>query len=49
MSTSSDITRQKDIFLAAMRITDDAERERFLMQSCQDDESLLLRLREMLK
>lgn len=49
MSASTDITRQKDIFLAAMRITDDGERERFLAQSCQGDESLLSRLREMLK
>lgn len=49
MSTSTDITRQKDIFLSAIRITDDDERERFLAQSCQGDESLMSRLREMLK
>lgn len=49
MSTAADITRQKDIFLAALRITDDDERERFLAQSCKGDETLLSRLRDMLE
>ncbi len=49
MSTSSsDITRQKEIFLAALHITEADERERFLKQACDDDEALMARVREML-
>ena len=40
MSTSSSsITRQKEIFLAALQVSDADERERFLKQACGDDEA----------
>ena len=49
MSTSSSsITRQKEIFLAALHVPDADERERFLKQACGDDEALMARVREML-
>jgi predicted outer membrane repeat protein len=49
MSSSSDIRLQKDIYMSALCISDDAERERFLVQSCGDNAALLQRLQKMLK
>ncbi|MBL9114375.1 MAG: protein kinase [Verrucomicrobiaceae bacterium] len=48
-SLSSSISRQKEVFLAAQKITDKEEREHFLNEACGEDSALLERLRQMLQ